>query len=129
VADEVAEIRTLIVDDEDDLRLLLRLAIERRNEGLTVAGEAAAGAEALEKLDEVDPKVIVLDQMMPGMDGIETARRILARRPGQLIVLYSAFMDADLEALAGSVGIAACMRKGRAKELADFVHELAAGAA
>jgi CheY-like chemotaxis protein len=125
----VAEIRTLIVDDEDDLRLLLRLAIERRNEGLTVAGEAAAGAAALEQLDEVDPTVVVLDQMMPGMDGLETARRILERRPGQLIVLYSAFMDADLEAQAKATGITACMRKGKAKELAEFVHELAAGAA
>ena len=125
----MAEIRTFIVDDEADLRFLLRLAIERRNEGLTVAGEAAAGAEALEKVDEVDPTVIVLDQMMPGMDGLETARRILERRPQQLIVLYSAFMDDDLEAQARATGITACMRKGKAKELADFVHELAAGAA
>jgi DNA-binding NarL/FixJ family response regulator len=125
----VAEIKTLIVDDEEDLRLLLRLAIERRNEGLVVAGEAAAGDEALLKLDELDPKVVVLDQMMPGMDGLETARRILERRPEQLIVLYSALMDAELEAQATAIGIAGCMRKGKAKELADFVHALADGAA
>ena len=122
------EIRTLIVDDEPDLRLMLRLAIERRNEGLTVAGEASAGQEALAVVDDVDPKVIVLDQMMPGMDGLETATRILEKRPGQLIVLYSAFLDADLEAQADAVGITACLRKGRAKELADFVHQLATSA-
>jgi len=119
------EIRTLIVDDESSLRLLLRLAIERRNEGLVVSGEAAAGAEALEQLDDADPRVVVLDQMMPGMDGLETASKILERRPGQVIVLYSAFLDAELENQATAVGITACARKGRAKDLADLVHQLA----
>ena len=122
-------IRTLIVDDEPDLRLLLRLAIEHRNEGLMVSGEAAEGQEALDLIDEVDPTVVVLDQMMPGMDGLETAARILERRPGQLIVLYSAFLDAKLTEQASRAGITACMLKGRAKDLADFVHQLAAGAA
>ena len=122
------EIRTFIVDDEPDLRFMLRLAIERRNEGLVVAGEAAAGGDAVARIHEVDPRVVVLDQMMPGMDGLETAARILEERPGQLIVLYSAFLDPALEAQAGAIGIAACLRKGRAKELADFVHQLAASA-
>lgn len=122
-------IRTFIVDDERDLRLLLRLAIEQRNEGLVVSGEASAGDEALAALEEVDPTVVVLDQMMPGMDGLETARHILQRRPGQLIVLYSAFLDAELEEQAARVGIAACVRKGRAKDLAELVHGLASGAA
>lgn len=122
-------IRTLIVDDEADLRLLVRLAFEQRNEGLVVAGEAAAGDEALAQLEGADPTVVVLDQMMPGMDGLETASRILERRPGQLIVLYSAFLDRELEEQAVAVGITACLRKGKAKDLADFVHRLAAGAA
>jgi DNA-binding NarL/FixJ family response regulator len=122
-------IRTLIVDDEDDLRLLVRLAMEQRNEGLVVAGEASAGDEALAQLDGTDPTVVVLDQMMPGMDGLETAARILERRPGQLIVLYSAFLDRRLEEQAVAVGITACVRKGKAKDLADFVHRIAAGAA
>ncbi len=122
-------IRTMIVDDEADLRLVLRLAIEQRNEGLAVAGEAAGGDDALEQLDAVDPTIVVLDQMMPGMDGLETAARILERRPGQLIVLYSAFLDAELQEQARQCGITACVRKGRAKDLADFVHQLATGAA
>jgi DNA-binding NarL/FixJ family response regulator len=122
-------IRTLIVDDEPDLRLLLRLAIEQRNEGLTVAGEAAEGRAALDQLDAVDPTVVVLDQMMPGMDGLETAAHILERRPGQLIVLYSAFLDDELEEQAKQAGITACMLKGRAKDLAEFLHQLTSGAA
>jgi DNA-binding NarL/FixJ family response regulator len=117
----------MIVDDEDDVRLLLRLAIDMRNEGLTVAGEATGGASALEQLDAVDPAVIVLDQMMPGMDGLETATQILARRPDQLIVLYSAFVDEALEEAAEAIGIRACMLKGKARELANLVHDLASG--
>ena len=72
-------IRTLIVDDEPDLRLVLRLAFEHRNEGLYVTGEAGAGEEALERLDEADPQIVVLDHMMPGMDGFETCRRLKAQ--------------------------------------------------
>lgn len=119
-------IGTLIVDDEADLRYLLRLAIERRNEGLFVAGEADAGPAALAQLDELDPQVVVLDQMMPGMDGLETATHMLARRPDQLIVLYSAFIDDDLRGQAQRTGITACMRKGKVTELADFLHDLTA---
>ena len=118
-------IRTLVVDDEPDLRRVLRLAIEQRNEGLTVIGEASAGKDALDQLDVADPTVVVLDQMMPGMDGLETAARILERRPEQLIVLYSAFLDANLQRSAAQIGITACLRKGKPKDLADFVHKLA----
>ena len=117
-------IRTLVVDDEPDLRLVLRLAIEQRNEGLTVTGEASAGQAALDQLDSADPTVVVLDQMMPGMDGLETAARILERRPGQLIILYSAFLDDNLELAATRIGITACVRKGKPKDLADFAHQL-----
>ncbi len=119
----------MIVDDEADLRLVLRLALEWRNEGLAVAGEAAGGDDALQQLDDVDPTVVILDQMMPGMDGLETAARILERRPGQLIVLHSAFLDAALEDQARQAGVTVCLRKGRAKDLAELVHQLGSGAA
>ena len=118
-------IDTLIVDDEPDLRLLLRLAIDMRNEGLRVTGEAASGREAIAQVDALDPTLVVLDQMMPEMDGLETAARILERRPGQLIVLYSAFLDEDLEERALAAGIVACKPKGKARDLANFLHELA----
>ena len=122
-------IDTMIVDDEPDLRLLLRLAIDMRNEGLRVTGEAASGREAIAQVDAVDPTLVVLDQMMPDMDGLETAARILERRPNQLIVLYSAFLDEDLEERALAAGITACKSKGKARDLANFLHELASGQA
>lgn len=118
-------IDTMIVDDEDDLRRVLHLAIDRRNEGLRVVAEAASGPEAIDLVPSTDPQLIVLDQMMPEMDGVETASRILASRPQQLIVLYTAFLDPELEERARAVGITACRPKGRARELADFLHVLA----
>jgi DNA-binding NarL/FixJ family response regulator len=117
-------IRTLIVDDEPDLRLVLRLSIEQRNEGLIVAGEASAGQDALDQIDAADPTIVVLDQMMPGMDGLQTATRMLERRPDQLIVLYSAFVDDELVHAATRVGITACVRKENPKHLADLLHDL-----
>ena len=122
-------IDTLIVDDEADLRLVLRLAIDQRNEGLRVVAEASNGREALELAEQTDPDLIVLDQMMPDMDGVETASRILTARPQQLIVLYTAFLDPDLEERARATGITACRPKGKARDLADFLHALASGSA
>lgn len=116
---------TLIVDDEEDIRLLIRMVIEAANQGLFVAGEAADGAEALERADEVEPAIVVLDQRMPGMSGIETATELRARRPGQRIVLCTAFLDQELQREAESVGISACLGKGDIPRLAATLMELA----
>jgi CheY-like chemotaxis protein len=116
---------TLIVDDEDDVRLLVKLLIQRHNKGLFVAGEVSSGAQALETLVELVPEVVVLDQRMPNMDGLETATRILAERPTQQIVLFSAYLDAEIEAAAADVGITACLRKDDVQRLPALLLELA----
>jgi len=102
---------TLIVDDEDDIRTLLRLIIQAANEGLFVAGEAVNGIEALETIDAIDPRVVVLDEMMPGMTGIDAAREILARRPSQIIILFTAYLDDELREKAAAAGIKLCLSK------------------
>lgn len=68
-------IRILISDDHQLFRQSLA-ALLMQKPGLEVAGEAANGGETLEKVLVVNPDVLVLDIVMPGMDGIETARRI-----------------------------------------------------
>ncbi len=120
-------IGTLIVDDDDDLRLLVRLAIEERNEGLFVSGEAADGLSALARVGELAPDVVVLDQMMPGLDGIETATRMLATRPRQRIVLFTAFLDDELARRAEAAGIRACLPKNRLPAVAELVFMVASG--
>jgi CheY-like chemotaxis protein len=108
---EPVGIGALLVDDEPDVRLLLRKMIEAENDGLFVAGEASDGHEALDAIDRLNPSVIVIDERMPAMSGMEAAAIILARRPGQPIVLCTAHLDDDLRERAAAVGIASCVPK------------------
>src|SRR5205823_10373712 len=61
----VSDMRVLIVDDEEDMRALVRATIEVANAGLSVAGEAASGEAAVSTWREERPEVVVLDQRMP----------------------------------------------------------------
>lgn len=102
-------IRIMVVDDTDHVRKMLTTMLEL--DGFDVVGDYAGGAEALDHLDEDDPDVIVVDYKMPGMDGLEVSRRVRARRPDQVVILYTAFVDEVLEAEAREVGVAVCLGK------------------
>jgi DNA-binding NarL/FixJ family response regulator len=117
-------IGTLLVDDEPDIRFLMRLTIEAANAGLCVLGEAADGAQALAVLDDLDPEVVILDQRMPGRTGVETAIEILARRPHQRIIVCSAHLDADLRRSAESAGVLVCLSKSQITEIPDVLRKL-----
>jgi CheY-like chemotaxis protein len=121
----MGEISTLIVDDQDDMRLLVRTYITHANRGLCVVGEAASGAEALDQADACDPRVVVLDEMMPEMSGLETAARLRARRPSQIVILFSAYLDDDVLDRAHGVGIDACLAKDAIRELPGLIRSLA----
>lgn len=122
----MTRVGTLIVDDEDDIRDLIRMAIDAANEGLFVCGEAGDGIEALERAAEVEPHVVVLDERMPRMSGLETAGQLLADRPGQRIVLCSAYLDSDLQRQANDVGITVCLPKRDIARLPDVIKKLIA---
>jgi two-component system nitrogen regulation response regulator GlnG len=121
-------LRALIVDDDSDMRFLVRMTIEVANHGLSVAGEAASGADAIAAVQQDRPEVIVLDQRMPGMTGLETARRILAEHPEQSIILFSAYLDAQTKAEAEAIGVHSCMDKTDVDRLPEALWQLAAGA-
>jgi YesN/AraC family two-component response regulator len=120
----------LIVDDEMDMRMLVRVVIEMANNGLSIVGEAADGAEALEVWRRLDgppvPDVVILDNRMPELTGLEVAKQILSERPEQLIVLYSAFLDEDVRASAKELGITRCVSKEDLDRLPALIHELTA---
>jgi two-component system nitrogen regulation response regulator GlnG len=121
-------LRALIVDDDSDMRFLVRMTIEVANHGLAVAGEASSGVDAIAAFEQDRPEVVVLDNRMPGMTGLETARRILAEHPEQSIILFSAYLDAATIAEAEQVGVHSCLDKTDVDRLPEALWQLAAGA-
>ncbi|MGD9797008.1 MAG: response regulator transcription factor [Acidimicrobiia bacterium] len=101
--------RVMVVDDTPHVRRMLRSMLEL--DGFEVVADAGDAAEAVTRAGEAEPDVIVIDYRMPGTDGIETAREIRRRRPGQLTVLYTAYTDADLERRAEAAGVALVLAK------------------
>jgi YesN/AraC family two-component response regulator len=122
------QIGALIVDDEEDIRVLIRMVIRGGGEDLGVCGEAADGREALDHIEELDPDVVIVDQRMPGLTGIETAIEILNRRPGQKIVLCSAYLDPELRREAEDAGIVMYIAKGEIRRIPEILREVAASA-
>lgn len=100
-------VRVLVVDDAYTTRQTLgRLLALDYDVDLAESGE-----EAIATLDDEDHDVIVIDQVMPGLDGISTAREICLRRPGQKIILYTAYLDGEIEEEAFDAGVAFCVDK------------------
>jgi len=78
----------LVVDDAAFMRRMLRDILSRN--GLEVVGEAADGPSAVEQYAELQPDLVLMDITMPGMNGIEAVRQIVAGDPAARIVMCSA---------------------------------------
>ncbi len=92
----------LVADDEADIRALLRILLEK--DGYRVL-EAADGLEALEALrDHGDVSLILLDIMMPNLDGFETARALRKKTDAPILFLTARSSDADKTAAYGNGG-------------------------
>jgi DNA-binding NarL/FixJ family response regulator len=103
-ADEIS-VRVLLVDDHDLFRTGLRNLLEER--GVQIAGEAAAGDEAVRLVRELAPDVVVMDLHMPGISGIEAIRQIAGIAPlTRVLVLTISDQDEDVlhAILAGACG-------------------------
>ena len=81
--------RVLLVDDERDVRALLRLCITDRCEQVEEIEEAGNGLEAVQKANKLRPDIIIMDLKMPVMDGIEATRQIKQHNPDADVVIYS----------------------------------------
>lgn len=117
-------VTTLIVDDEEDVRALVRVVIDRSAEAITVVGEASSGADALLQAERADPTVIVIDDAMPGLSGSDTVIELRARRPGQICVLCSPRLDSDVIARARAAGADAWVSKDQLRVLPDLIRSL-----
>jgi len=103
-------VRVLTVDDQPLFRGVARDVIEA-TPGFESVGEAASGTEAIDAVDRLDPALVLCDVRMPGMDGIEVARRLCASHPDTLVVLVSIEEPIDLPAAAELDGRVPLVRK------------------
>ena len=99
----------MLVDDVDHVRRMLRNMLDL--DGFEVVAEAASGVVALDLIADANPDVVVIDYSMPDMDGIETASRIRALRPDQVMIMYTAYLQPEVEQQAREVGIALVLGK------------------
>jgi DNA-binding response OmpR family regulator len=101
--------KVLIVDDEPHIREMMRLTLEAAGYEI---GEAADGEEGLTLFgDGSGYDVVLLDQKMPGIDGLETLRRLLARTPDARVVMVTAFASVELAVDAMRLGATNFLRK------------------
>src|SRR6266508_2096043 len=94
--------RVLIAEDETIIRLDLKEILERA--GFEVCAEARDGVEAVELAQSTEPDLAVLDVKMPGLDGIEAARKILDERPIPIVML-TAYGQDELVSRAVEAGV------------------------
>jgi NarL family two-component system response regulator LiaR len=93
--DETNKIKVMIVDDHPVVRMGLTTMLYAFDDFDLIA-EAGSGPETLARCRENTPDVILMDIVMPGMDGLDTARAVLAQHPNVKIIMLTSFPEADL---------------------------------
>ena len=117
----------VIADDHVVFRQGLRAVLERPGD-IVIRGEAADGQAALTVIDAVRPTIAILDIRMPGLDGLEVARRAVVTSPGTGLVILSMHDDEDLLDEALAIGVRGYVLKDDAvAEVVTCVRTVAAG--
>ena len=113
----------LVVDDDDIIRRVVRTVLEADDFEVV---EARDGDEAIQKVSSDHPLVVVLDVMMPGLDGVEVCRRV--RADGTKVLMLTARDDADVEQASKEAGADGFLAKPFSSvELLDKVEQLTRG--
>lgn len=123
----MSKIRVLVVDDHtllrDGITALLQLAPD-----MEVVGEAGDGKEALAKVRDLKPDVVLMDLEMPVMDGLEASRQICTRYPEVAVLVLSQYQDADHVLDAIDAGVRGFVNKNAASaELAAAIRSVHEG--
>lgn len=104
----MARPRILLVDDHEVLRKGIRGTLNGHWE---ICGEAANGQEAVEKVSQLQPDLVLMDVSMPVMNGVEATRQILKDWPGTKIVVFTMHDSPSMIAAAKNAGAKACLTK------------------
>lgn len=121
-------VRVVLVDDQPLLREGIATILEAQP-ALTVVGQASSGEEALEVVARTQPHVVCMDVEMPGMNGLEATRRIVAENPeGPKVLVLTTFNRDDYLLAALRAGASAFLLKtAKPEQLADAIRSVAAG--
>jgi two-component system, NarL family, invasion response regulator UvrY len=103
-------VRVLIVDDQAPFRSVARTVMSLAP-GFEVVGEAESGEDAVALADALEPRLVLMDINMPGINGVEATRQILANHPDVVVILLSTYQADDLPADARTVGATAYVHK------------------
>jgi two-component system, NarL family, response regulator LiaR len=124
---QVSTIRVVTVDDHDLLRHGLRLAIESVQD-IEVVGEAPSGCDALELCARLSPDVVLMDLMMPEMDGVTAIRELRRMNPNIKAIALTSFVDDALVHAALSAGAVSYLMKNISlDELTSAIRKAYAG--
>ncbi len=107
---DTASIQVLIVDDQEPFRSAVRMVVDL-TDGFEVAGEAATGEEGLDLAARLRPDLVLMDINMPGIDGLETTRRLLRDLPETKVVIFSTYEANEYESRALEAGAKAFVPK------------------
>ena len=121
------KIRIILVDDHELLRFGLTMLLQFQKD-MEIVGGAGNGAEAVPLVRKLKPDVVVMDLMMPQMDGVESTRRILAELPDTRILLLTSFGTAADVIRAIRAGAAGALVKDTPNDrLIVAIRDVAAG--
>jgi DNA-binding NarL/FixJ family response regulator len=103
-------VKVLVVDHQAPFRLAAR-AVFRRTDGFEIVGEAETGEDAVDQAADLAPDLVLMDINLPGINGIEATRQIVARRPDTVVFLCSTYQLSDLPPDAPASGARAYVNK------------------
>lgn len=103
-------VRVLIVDDQEPFRVAARMVVEL-TDGFEVVGEAESGEDSVAMAAELSPDLVLMDVNLPGIDGLDATRQILAASAAVVVLLLSTYEEAEYAPRAAECGAAAYIPK------------------
>ena len=103
-------VRVLIVDDQEPFRLAARMVVEA-TDGFDVVGEAESGEDSVRMAEELAPDLVLMDVNLPGINGLDATRQILAGSDTVVVLLLSTYEEEEYAPRAAECGASAYIPK------------------